>query len=101
MNEIIKKRVLNEANHILQTKDTIRSTAKVFDVSKSTVHTDLNQRLKEIDKTLANQINDIFKNHEETKHIRGGEATKEKYKRGNNENKQFTLHDRSYYLFKK
>lgn len=94
MNEIIKKRVLKEANHILQTKDTIRSTAKVFDISKSTVHTDLNKRLKEIDQNLANQINNIFKDHEETKHIRGGEATKEKYKRGNNENKQFTIYDR-------
>ena len=82
MNEIIKKRVLNEANHILQTKDTIRSTAKVFDVSKSTVHNDLSRRLKDIDENLSKSINEIFDNHERTKHLRGGESTKAKYKKG-------------------
>ena len=81
MNEIIKKRVLNEANHILQTKDTIRSTAKVFDVSKSTVHNDLSERLKKIDKNIAESINEIFQDHDRNKHIRGGQITKEKYKK--------------------
>lgn len=101
MNEIIKKRVLDEANHILKTKDTIRTTANVFDVSKSTVHNDLNTRLKLIDSNLSNEIAKIFKNHEEIKHIRGGEATKEKFKRGNNESKQSTISNRQYNIFKK
>ena len=38
--------------------------------------------LKEIDKKLMGEINDIFKSHDEVKHIRGGEVTKQKYKRG-------------------
>lgn len=82
MDKFIKQRVLDEANHVIKTKDTIRKTAEVFSISKSTVHMDLNKRLKEIDQNLATEINKIFKNHDEYKHIRGGEATKEKYKKG-------------------
>lgn len=82
MNKDIKKRVLNEANHIIKTQDTIRKTAGLFNVSKSTVHTDLSERLKEIDKKLGAEIDDIFKNHDKEKHIRGGEVTRQKYKRG-------------------
>lgn len=52
MNKDIKKRVLSEASHILNTKETIRKTADRFNVSKSTVHTDLSERLSEIDKNL-------------------------------------------------
>lgn len=82
MNKDIKTRVLNEANHIIKTQDTIRKTAGLFNVSKSTVHTDLSERLKEIDKKLGEEIDDIFKNHDKEKHIRGGEVTRQKYKRG-------------------
>lgn len=82
MNKDIKTRVLNEANHIIKSQDTIRKTAGLFNVSKSTVHTDLSERLKEIDKKLGAEIDDIFKNHDKEKHIRGGEVTRQKYKRG-------------------
>ena len=82
MNKDIKTRVLNEANHIIKTQDTIRKTAGLFNVSTSTVHTDLSERLKEIDKKLGAEIDDIFKNHDKEKHIRGGEVTRQKYKRG-------------------
>ena len=82
MNKDIKTRVLNEANHIIKTQATIRKTAGLFNVSKSTVHTDLSERLKEIDKKLGAEIDDIFKNHDKEKHIRGGEVTRQKYKRG-------------------
>lgn len=82
MNKDIKTRVLNEANHIIKTQDTIRKTAGLFNVSKSTVHTDLSEKLKEIDKKLGAEIDDIFKNHDREKHIRGGEVTRQKYKRG-------------------
>lgn len=82
MNKDIKRRVLNEANHIIKTQDTIRETAGKFNVSKSTVHTDLSERLQEIDKRLGAEINNIFKTHDKEKHIRGGEVTRQKYKRG-------------------
>lgn len=80
MNEI-NKRVLEEAKHILQTGDTIRSTAKVFCVSKSTVHKDLHERLVKIDNNLYENIDKILKYHTDIRHIRGGEATKKKYQK--------------------
>ena len=82
MNEI-NKRVLEEARHIINTGDTIRQTAKVFSVSKSTVHKDLHERLLKIDKNLYLNIDEILKYHTNIRHIRGGEATKLKYKNKN------------------
>ena len=80
MNEI-NKRVIEEANYIIKTGDTIRSTAKVFRVSKSTVHKDLHERLVKIDNKLYKSIDKILKYHTNIRHIRGGEATKMKYQR--------------------
>lgn len=80
MNEI-NKRVIEEANYILNTGDTIRSTAKVFRVSKSTVHKDLHERLAKIDKKLYLDVDKILKYHTDIRHIRGGEATKKKYQK--------------------
>jgi putative DeoR family transcriptional regulator (stage III sporulation protein D) len=80
MKEQITKRVLNEANYILNTNNTIRTTAKEYQVSKSTVHKDISERLKKIDFELANNIDNIIKEHIDTRHIRGGEITKQKYK---------------------
>lgn len=78
MNEI-SKRVIEEANHIIRTNDTIRSTANIFRVSKSTVHKDLHERLIRIDKNLYQKVDKILKYHMDIRHIRGGEATKRKY----------------------
>ena len=78
MNEI-NKRVVEEANYILKTGDTIRGASKVFNVSKSTVHKDLHERLVKIDKKLYSSIDKILKYHTDVRHIRGGEATKQKY----------------------
>jgi len=80
MNEI-NKRVIEEANYILNTGDTIRSTAKVFRVSKSTVHKDLHERLSKIVKKLYLDVDKILKYHTDIRHIRGGEATKKKYQK--------------------
>ena len=79
---MIDERVIQFAHYIIDSKDTVRGTAKKFGISKSTVHTDLSERLKEIDKKLGAEIDDIFKNHDKEKHIRGGEVTRQKYKRG-------------------
>ena len=81
MDNYIKKRVLKEAIHLIKTKDTIRKTAKTFAVSKSTVHMDLKTRLVKIDQIMAKEVEKILKNHDKIKHLRGGKATKEKYKR--------------------
>lgn len=75
----ITKRICEEANYILMTKKTIREIAKKYDVSKSTVHKDLSDRLKKYDLNIYNKVNDILKYHYQVRHIRGGESTKKKY----------------------
>jgi putative DeoR family transcriptional regulator, stage III sporulation protein D len=80
MKEQISKRVLKEANYILNTNNTIRKTAQEYKVSKSTVHKNISERLKKIDYELSNNIDNIIKEHLDTRHIRGGESTKRHYK---------------------
>ena len=77
MDTHIIKRVIEVANHIINTKDTIRETAKKFNISKSTVHKDLQERLSQIDTIKYNQIKEIMDEHIETRHIKGGESTRQ------------------------
>ncbi len=79
MNHIIKSRVIEEANYIITTKKTIRELVSIYNVSKSTIHKDLHERLKEINIELYNKVNKIMQYHTEIKHIRGGNATRIKY----------------------
>ena len=81
MNSLIIKRVLDEADYMLNTKKTIREIATIFNVSKSTVHKDLHERLRDINIELYDQIDSILKYHIDVRHIRGGESTKKKYKK--------------------
>ena len=81
MSTYIIKRVLNIANHIIDTKETIRETAKKFNISKSTVHKDLQERLSQIDITKYNKIKKIMDEHIETRHIKGGESTRQLFLR--------------------
>ncbi len=80
----ISNRVLEEASYIIETRDTIRDIAKIFKVSKSTVHKDLHERLLKIDKDKFDIVDKILKYHTEIRHIRGGESTKQKYLKLNN-----------------
>lgn len=75
----ISKRVLDEAVYMIDTKKTIREIAKVFNVSKSTVHIDLNRRLKNINSNIYKEVKKILNYHLEVRHIRGGESTRKKY----------------------
>ena len=79
MSDYIKKRVLEESIYIINTENTIREVAKKFNVSKSTVHKDLTDRLKEIDNEVYIKVSNILKYHLDIRHIRGGESTKRKY----------------------
>ena len=79
MKNNIKQRVLNESYHIIKTNDTIREIAKTYNISKSTVHKDLKERLKLIDIDLYKEVQKIIKLHISTRHLKGGEATKKKY----------------------
>lgn len=71
--------MLDEASYIIKTKKTVREIALVFNVSKSTVHKDLHERLLKIDKNLFKKVDEILKYHIDVRHIRGGESTKKKY----------------------
>ena len=81
MKNNIKKRVISEANYMINTNKTIREIAKEYKVSKSTVHKDFKDRLKNIDKELYSEVSIIIENHIKTRHIKGGKSTKEKYLR--------------------
>lgn len=87
MNKKITKRVIDIADYIIETKNTIRQTAKKFKVSKSTVHKDIKERLYEIDKEKYNNIKKIMHEHLEIRHIKGGESTRQLFLR----KKQLTL----------
>lgn len=79
MNKNINNRVIEEAKYIIKTNDTLREIATIFNVSKSTVHKDLKERLIEIDKELYTKVSNILKYHLNIRHIRGGNATKYKF----------------------
>lgn len=81
MNSLMIKRIVDEANYMIDTKDTIREIAKVFKVSKSTVHKDLHERLLYINKVLYYKVYDIMQYHIDVRHIRGGQSTKKKYEK--------------------
>ena len=79
MKESIKERVYQIAAYIMESGATVRAAARVFDVSKSTVHTDMTVRLPVLDKGSARVVQAILNKNREERHIRGGESTKRKY----------------------
>ena len=81
MDSIIKKRIIEEAEYMLKTKETVREIAKVFNVSKSTIHKDLHDRLKHINEYMHKEIENILNYHKEIRHIKSGQSTKKKYEK--------------------
>lgn len=67
------------AQYIIKTNSTVRSTAKYFGVSKSTVHNDITEKLGKLNHDLYNKVQLVLEKNKSERHIRGGEATKEKY----------------------
>ncbi|AEG61883.1 sporulation transcriptional regulator SpoIIID [Desulforamulus ruminis] len=80
MQDYIQKRVLDICAYILETKATVRGAAQVFQVSKSTVHKDMTERLPSLNKHLAQEVKAILDENKAERHLRGGEATRRKYK---------------------
>ena len=76
MKSHIEQRAVTIAKYILEKQSTVRQTAKVFGVSKSTVHKDVTERLEEIQPTLASEVKQILEKNKSERHIRGGMATK-------------------------
>jgi putative DeoR family transcriptional regulator (stage III sporulation protein D) len=79
MQDYIHKRVLEISDYIIKSSATVRQTADIFGVSKSTVHKDVTERLSQINEIIALRVRDILDNNKAERHLRGGEATKRKY----------------------
>ncbi len=75
----IDKRAIEIAHYIIDSKDTVRGAAKKFNISKSTVHKDVSERLRKINPSLARKVRIILDENKAERHIRGGMATKLKY----------------------
>ena len=83
----IEERAICLAHYIIDSKDTVRGTAKKFGISKSTVHKDLSERLLKINPALAYEVRTILDENKAERHIRGGMATKLKYNHKNSDEK--------------
>ena len=81
MRDYIEQRALEIGNYITREGATVRQAAKKFGVSKSTVHKDLTDRLFEIDPVLYKDARVVLDINKSERHIRGGKATREKYKK--------------------
>ena len=80
MTDTIEKRACQLAVYIIETGATVRAAAQKFGISKSTVHKDISQRLKQYNYALYLQVREILDVNKQERHIRGGLATRRKYK---------------------
>lgn len=81
MKGIVEERAVELGEYIVEHKATVRTAAKRFGISKSTVHKDVAQRLKYIDPQLYRKVKSILDVNKAQRHIRGGMATRLKYQR--------------------
>ncbi|MFA5523155.1 MAG: sporulation transcriptional regulator SpoIIID [Tissierellales bacterium] len=84
MKDYIEERALEIAKYIISENATVRQTAMIFGVSKSTVHKDVTERLPKINPLVATDVKKVLDMNKAERHIRGGKATKMKYKAINN-----------------
>lgn len=82
MQEFMERRACNLAAYIIENRTTIRNAAAHFGISKSTVHKDLTERLDRCNHGLYLQVKEILEVNKAERHIRGGIATRNKYKKG-------------------
>lgn len=75
----IHMRILAEAEYIVKTTGTVRACAQHFSISKSTVHKDVTERLKDVDGKLYSEVREVLDKNLSERHIRGGLATRHKY----------------------
>ncbi len=79
MKGIVEERAAMLGEYIIESKATVRSAAKKFGISKSTVHKDVSQRLKSVNPVLYKEVREILDTNKRQRHIRGGIATRNKY----------------------
>lgn len=80
MSDTIEERACEVAVYMIETGATVRAAAQHFGISKSTVHKDLQQRLPKYNQHLYEQVRQILDLNKQQRHIRGGMATRKKYK---------------------
>ncbi|MDD2979830.1 MAG: sporulation transcriptional regulator SpoIIID [Hespellia sp.] len=83
MKDYIEERAVEIANYIIENRVTVRQAARQFGVSKSTVHKDVTDRLLQINPSLARMTRSVLDVNKSERHIRGGLATREKYRHRN------------------
>ena len=81
MKREVQLRVTEAAKYILKTGATERACAEAFGVSKTTIHKDMRERLPELSPAMARLVDAVLNKNRAERHIRGGQATKEKYQR--------------------
>ncbi|MGN6715178.1 sporulation transcriptional regulator SpoIIID [Anaerocolumna jejuensis] len=81
MHPYMEERIIELANYTIEQKATVRETAIRYGVSKSTVHKDLQDRLPLINMQLYHAVNEVLMLNKAERHIRGGLATRRKYKK--------------------
>ena len=74
-----KERCVIMASYMLESESTVRAVAKRFGISKSTVHKDVTQNLKTVNPELYNKVQELLEKNKQERHLRGGEATKQKF----------------------
>ncbi len=80
MRFIVEERAVELGRYIVENNTTVRAAAKQYGISKSTVHTDVSRRLERLDPVLYEKVREVLDVNKAQRHIRGGLATKEKYK---------------------
>ena len=80
MKDYIEERALEIAKYIIKSGATVREAAKVFKVSKSTVHKDVSERLPKINPGIWEEVKKVLEQNKAERHIRGGRATRNKYR---------------------
>ena len=79
MKDAISQRACELAGYIISHQSTVRAAAAQFGISKSTVHKDVKERLKTIDPDLYASVLKVLTHNKSVRHLRGGEATRQKY----------------------
>ncbi len=82
MKGVVEERAVELGEYILQNNATVRAAAKRFHISKSTVHKDVAERLQTVNPQLYGQVRHVLEVNKAQRHIRGGQATRRKYKGG-------------------
>lgn len=76
------------ANYIIKNNATVRQTALINGISKSTVHKDVSEKLKKVNRGLYTDVKQVLDKNKSERHIRGGEATRNKYAKMRTENRK-------------